>query len=154
MPAEVDVDSLWAALQQGSVGTPRVTKPGIGNLSIFSSSKQPRHSQSAKTEQSSVELPALKLETTQQKLQAADCSEKLAALKALKVATRRSACIATQKMASPLRKHIVQANVNVMKENQALLLELGKALILRLADAKEQVRILACNVLIDVVQVW
>lgn len=83
MPADVDVDSLWAALQQDSLRPPRVGNLGTG--SIFPSPKQQRHSQSAKTEQSSVELPALKLETTQQRLQAADSSEKLAVLKALKV---------------------------------------------------------------------
>ena len=40
-----------------------------------------------------------------------------------------------------------------MKQNQPLLLDLGKALILRLADAKEQARMLACSVLLDLVQV-
>ncbi|KAK9849260.1 hypothetical protein WJX84_009211 [Apatococcus fuscideae] len=129
MPA--DVDSIWAALQQGAQGSSAGGRPGKGQHRILRSSKQQAQSQPVENQQSNLQLPALRLEAALQKLQSKETSEKLAALQALK------------------------ASSNILKEehSQTCLSELGKALILRLSDPKEQIRILACTLLVDVIQI-
>lgn len=84
MQAAVDVDKLWAALQQSALGSPKI-RSSQGSHGQPTSLTHTSTVEPIGAPLSNLRQPALRIETAQQKLQSADSSEKLASLKAIKV---------------------------------------------------------------------
>lgn len=84
MQAGVDVDKLWAALQQTALGFPKASQPKDPHNQL-TRPKRTVHRESAGDPLSKLQQPALRIETAQQKLQSTNGAEKLASLKAIKV---------------------------------------------------------------------